>query len=92
MSRMPGIGYTWYKQYGQTDCHNHDKIILTNGLEINPPKYYDKLCPEEKMVEIKKTRILKQDKPIDGYDERMDRLWVQEEVKTRKVEKMLRDI
>lgn len=92
MSRKPGIGNTWYEKYGQTDCHNHDKIILSNGLEINPPKYYDKLCPKEKMVEIKKSRRMQQDKPIDKYDERMDRLWVQEEVKTRKVEKMIRDI
>jgi hypothetical protein len=87
-----GIGYSWYKKYGKTDCHNFDKIVLSNGLEINPPKYYDKLCDPDRMAEIKKQRQMEQDKPIDKYDERMDRLWIQEEVKTRKIEKMMRNL
>lgn len=36
-----GIGYDWYKEYGQSDCYNRDEIII-NGRPQKPPRFYDK--------------------------------------------------
>lgn len=44
------------------------------------------------MVDIKKSRIESMDEPIINYDSRMDRLWVEEEVKIRKLEKLVRNL
>lgn len=91
MSRRPGIGAGWYEKYGWDDCHKHDFIVV-NGKEVRPPRYYDKLCNEEIMLDIKKKRIESMDSPIINYDSRMDRLWVEEEVKIRKLEKLVRNL
>jgi hypothetical protein len=91
MSRREGIGYEWYMQYGWDDCHKHDYVVI-NGHEVRPPRYYDKLCDEEKFIKIKEKRVAQLDEPYDEYNERMDRLWVKEEVKIRKIEQLVRNL
>jgi hypothetical protein len=52
MSRRPGIGYEWYKEYGK-DTYNHDNVI-SGGKPMKPPKYYD-----EKQKELDNKQMLK---------------------------------
>lgn len=44
MSKRPAIGKNWFKKYGAHAYHN-DKVIA-RGVEMQPPKYYDKLLPK----------------------------------------------
>lgn len=39
MSRMPGIGSTWFAEFGE-HSYKWDSIIM-NGKEVRPPKFYD---------------------------------------------------
>lgn len=45
MSNRPGIGAKWLDKY-KNDVYNHDHVII-NGMEITPPKYYDKLLKRQ---------------------------------------------
>jgi len=90
MSRKPGIGYNWFQKY-KTDVYPKDVCIINNH-EVKPPRYYDTLLNEEELKEVKKKRQEKQDDPFDGYDERLDRLWVQEEVKIQALKRLIRDL
>jgi hypothetical protein len=89
MSRRPGIGAAWIEKY-KNDVYPNDYVVI-NGKEVRPPRYYDNILSEEELEQLKKKRqenkIL-----IDRYDENMDRLWVQEEVKMRKLEKLVRNL
>lgn len=38
-----GLGEAWYRKYGDTDCHNQDFIVGTDGREYPVPRFYDKL-------------------------------------------------
>lgn len=40
MSRRPGIGYTWFAEYGK-DTYQHDTVVNSCGKLMRPPKYYD---------------------------------------------------
>jgi hypothetical protein len=98
MSRKPGIGYEWLEKY-KTDVYPGDYCII-NGQKIRPPRYYDEcLKDESKSVydldlyeNIKDIRKDKAPEVYDQYDERLDRLFVQEEVKIKQLEKLIRDL
>ena len=90
MSRKPGIGYDWFQKY-KTDVYPNDYVIV-KGKEIKPPRYYDSLLPEEELKAIKQARIDKSAILIDKYDDRMDRLFIQEEVKIRQLEQLVRNL
>lgn len=93
MSRMPGIGHDWFQKF-KTDVYPNDYVIC-NGHEIKPPRFYDYLLekkyPKELAV-IKEKRQAAMDAPIAEYEERMDRLFVEEECKIRKLETLIRDL
>jgi hypothetical protein len=91
MSRNSGIGYNWYQTYGYHDCHKHDFVVV-NGYEVRPPRYYDKLCSPELMEDLKEKRIKNAKEPIINYDQNMDRLWIEEEVKIKKLERLIRNV
>lgn len=58
-SKHGGLGESWYAKYGDTDCHNHDKIIGANGREYPVPRFYDKLLERKdpkRLKRIKKAR------------------------------------
>ena len=90
MSRKPGIGYSWFQKY-KTDVYPRDVCIINNH-EVKPPRYYDTLLTEEELKEVKQKRKEQSDDPIDGYDERLDRLWVQEEVKIQALKLLIRNL
>jgi hypothetical protein len=94
MSRRGGIGETWYEKYGWHDCHKHDFVVV-NGHEVRPPRYYDKLLDKKdtsQYLQIKEARQSAISEVYDKYDEKMDRLWVKEEVKLRKLELLVRNL
>lgn len=54
-----GIGESWWRKYGMTDCHNQDFIVGMDGKERPVPRFYDKLLERENpamMREIKTAR------------------------------------
>ena len=90
MSRKPGIGYDWFKKY-KSDVYPRDVCIINNH-EVKPPRYYDTLLSEDELIEVKQQRQKQMDEPYIGYDERLDRLWVQEEVKIQALKRLIRDL
>lgn len=44
MSKRPAIGRAWFEKFGAHVYHN-DKVIA-RGMEMQPPRYYDKLLPD----------------------------------------------
>ena len=90
MSRKPGIGKSWFEKY-KADIYPHDYVVV-NKHEIRPPRYYDNLLAEEELEKIKKKRAAELPEVIDKYDENMDRLWVKEAVKEKRLEILIRDL
>lgn len=68
MSRRPGIGADFYKLYNK-EVHDNDSVILPDGREIRPPRYFDRLLEKTNPAlfkQIKSQRISKLLKsPID---------------------------
>jgi hypothetical protein len=90
MSRKPGIGYEWFEKY-KTDVYPNDFCII-NGKKIRPPRYYDNLLSEEELEEIKNKRKENAPEVYAEYDERMDRLFVEEQVKIEQLNRLVRDL
>jgi hypothetical protein len=90
MSRKPGIGKTWFEKY-KADVYPHDYVVV-NKHEIRPPRYYDNLLSEEELEKIKEKRAKELPEVIDQYDENMDRLWVKEAVKEKRLEILIREL
>jgi hypothetical protein len=90
MSRKPGIGKTWFEKY-KADVYPHDYVVV-NKHEIRPPRYYDNLLSEQELEKIKEKRAKELPEVIDQYDENMDRLWVKEAVKEKRLEILIRDL
>ncbi|QXP08492.1 MAG: replication initiator protein [Arizlama microvirus] len=42
MSRRPGLGKDWFKQF-KSDVYPHDRVIMRGNIQCRPPKYYDAL-------------------------------------------------
>lgn len=60
MSRRPGLGKGWYDKY-KGDVFPSDQVILSGGMEMKPPRFYDNLLDGEDPVlfdEIKSQRKL----------------------------------
>jgi hypothetical protein len=97
MSRKPGIGANWFKKYIK-DVYPHDYIII-NGLKVRPPRYYDNLLagtdkdnPSQEYLDLKERRKEQMPDVIENYDENLDRLFVQEEVKIKQLERLFREL
>lgn len=90
MSRKPGIGREWFDKY-KTDVFPNDYVVI-NGKKIKPPRYYDSLLTEEELAEIKKERQKAMPDLIKDYDHNMDRLFVEEAVKTKQLERLIRNL
>lgn len=92
MSRMPGLGKSWYNYYKWTDAYDHDMVVL-KGREMRPPKYYDRLFEHEhpkQMEEIKNKRAkiaLKQE-----ANNTPERLRVREAVHEAKIKRLPRSL
>lgn len=90
MSRKSGIGYEWFKKY-KKDVYPHDYVVI-NGRKVKPPRYYDNLLSEQELLDIKKKREESNDTLYEYYNHEMDRLWVEEEVKIKQLQRLIRDI
>lgn len=90
MSRRPGIGKTWLEKY-KADVYPHDYVVINNH-KVKPPRYYDSLLSEEELSELKQKRAEALPEVIDEYNEAMDRLWVSEEIKIKKLELLIRNL
>ena len=90
MSRKPGIGYEWFKEF-KNDVFPHDYCVV-RGHEVKPPRYYETLLSEEELAEVKEKRKQELPEVYDRYDERMDRLWVSQEVKLEALKRLVRDL
>lgn len=87
MSNRPGIGASWYEQYGDSDCHDHDRVVM-DGKNIPVPRYYDKLLDRkdpERLEQIKRRRHENRDKDIHP-----DRLDVREFCQFKKLQTLKR--
>lgn len=90
MSRKPGIGRDWFDKY-KTDVFPHDYVVM-NGKKIKPPRYYDSLLSEEELELVKKARQDAMPDLIKHYDHNMDRLFVEEAVKMKQLERLIRNL
>jgi hypothetical protein len=85
-----GIGYSWFKKY-KADVYPHDYVVIKKH-KIRPPRFYDKQLSEEELEKIKEKRAEELPEVIDEYNEAMDRLWVEEAVKEKRLEILIRDL
>jgi hypothetical protein len=69
----------------------HDYCVV-RGHEVKPPRYYETLLSEEELAEVKEKRRKELPEVYDRYDERMDRLWVSQEVKLEALKRLVRDL
>ena len=90
MSRKPGIGYQWLQKY-KADVYPHDYVVI-NGHKVKPPRYYDSLLDEQELAQLKAARIEASPETITEYGEAMDRLWVSQEIKLKKLELLIRNL
>lgn len=93
MSRRPGIGREWLTKYVD-DVYNNDKLVIRNDLICRPPKYYDYIYDNFLGGDIQKIKLnrMKELRKIDPAELERDRLEVKEEVKARKLEKLVRPL
>lgn len=70
MSRMPGIGYDWYKKF-KAETFNQDTVII-NGKAIKPPKFYDTKYKEEHPDEFALIKSKRIKKATTGRDAKLD--------------------
>ncbi len=93
MSRRPGIGATWLEKWFD-DVYPNDYVVV-NGKKLKPPRFYDNLLKEKNIFmweAVKSEREENAPETIEYYDENMDRLFVQEQVKIRQLQKLIRDL
>lgn len=80
MSRRPGLGIEWYKEYGEDIHLRGDKVVLDNGRFCKAPRYYDnvlKIIRPEFYEKVKNARIAR----LNVLDNTFERLIVKEEIK-----------
>lgn len=90
MSLKPGIGQRFLEKW-ETDVYPRDTVVI-NGLEVQPPKYYDKLYKKkdpEKYEQIKYEREKEQRK--NYLDNTPRRLQDKEIVTTAKIRTLKRN-
>ena len=62
MSRRPGIGAPWLKQFSR-DVYTHDALVIRGGTKVPPPRYYNnqyEVQNPEHYSQIKSNRLNKQ--------------------------------
>lgn len=90
MSRRPGIAKEWFDKYKDTDVYRRDIVVVRDGIECRPPKYFDKKFDEidsDRYILLKEKRI---ERAKNNPDNRSERLAVREKVKLSKVKQLKR--
>ncbi|UOF82976.1 replication associated protein [Microviridae sp.] len=84
MSRRPGIGRDWYEKY-RSDVFPSD-LLVTRGVKMKPPRYYDNLYESDNPVGSYLIRIRRQYQAEQGsQDATMSRLKVRQQVVDAKI-------
>lgn len=97
MSRRPGIGATWFQEFG-ADVYPHDFVVV-NGVRCKPPKFYDRLLERSEDL-YQETDIFVSDwvkmerveRSRDNPDTTPERLAVREEVTRRRAQLLKRGL
>ena len=92
MSRRPGIGALYYQKYKE-EVYPRDEIVI-NGKLVKPPKFYDKLHEQENEEKVH-TKVISKRKQLarkNADNNTPDRLRVRETIKTKKLEKLKRQL
>lgn len=75
MSRRPGIGARWFKEFGKTDVYPKD-YVTHHGKQIKPPRFYDNMLEEENpalLEAVKRNRVASaKDRAADNSDTRLN--------------------
>lgn len=90
MSRRPGIGHNWFKQY-TSDVFPGDYVVL-RGKKMKPPKYYDtqyEILDPRHFKKIKQNRLASAEKHCNNNTS--DRLLVREEIQYEKFKLLKRN-
>lgn len=93
MSRRPAIAKEWFQQFA-ADTYSSDSVVA-RGVEMKPPKYYDKLfeiSDAEAMKLIKHRRRKEQGRLAVKRNSTPERLAVREEVKRAQLTQLKREI
>lgn len=88
MSKNPAIGKNWLQKYS-SDIYNYDTMVIRDGIQSRPPRYYDKLFDltnPDRMEEIKSNRVDRAAKFFEGWE----RLETKHEIKKLKFKQLKR--
>jgi len=80
MSRRPGIGADWFKQFHK-EIYGYDSVVI-KGREMKPPKFYDskyELLNPADLKRVKRKRVEKAEKFVK--DDSGERLYQREKIK-----------
>lgn len=92
MSRMPGLGQSWYKKY-KNQIYPNDFIVVRDGVTCKPPPYYDSLLEKDDPVlyeQVKKARQEEYRRDDSLTSEEAQVLEIQERLKAKKLTKLVR--
>lgn len=91
MSRRNGIGENWIKKY-KTDVYPHGLVVI-NGREIRPPKYYDKYYKKTNPIKHRKMINERQQQALEQMgDNSNERLDAKETVKRAQLNQLKRKL
>lgn len=91
MSRRPGIGRDWYEKY-RSDVFPSD-FMVTRGMKMKPPRYYDNLYDQENPVGAYLIRIRRQFQAAQGAsDATLSRLKVRQQCADAKISLLKRSL
>jgi hypothetical protein len=66
MSRKPAIGFSWYEKYKDSDCYDHDSVVVRSGITCKPPKYYDILLERENPEKLRSLKAKRKSKAMSN--------------------------
>lgn len=87
-SRRPGLGAPWLERY-KTDVYPSD-FVVSRGMKMAPPRFYDQKLTEEELTELKRHRKLNSHR--FKADNTKERLAVRETVKKSKLSLLKRTL
>lgn len=79
MSRRPGIGSDFYKNFGG-DIYNHDRLVITDKFLAKPPRFYDRMYEVDDPDRFRLLKIERRKKAKENPDNSCDRLAVKKEI------------
>lgn len=92
MSRNPGIGKHWFTKY-KDGVYTTDTVITSNGMELTPPRYYDKQLKKLDRARLQGIKLARElEAQAHAADHTTPRLLVQEEVANAKARYQTRNL